>query len=513
MNKAKKNILLFFLLSGILILLIPIFNYTIDRYRIFAAINGNVKEFYVRKDKKEEYIRNDRVTPVGYLVNHDHKFDSFIFGSSRVHNFDIERLGSNWYKLNYNSGIIYEHYHNIKVLLENKVKIKNIILTIDLFTLNLTKSNSSDGDKKYLYPISLKEWTSFIYKYLFKKIDYKDVTMYKKSDYVLENIEKFYIRNYPIYNLHVYNKPNNYIKKQKVDKKLSKIGMDFNLNIIKKIKKIAAENNITLKIIIMPSHYKNLYSYDLNNLLYFKKNLLDIVHNYYDFSLPHNYLIDNHFWHETVHYSSIVNTDIINLIMSTNQLCENFGEMITKKNFSMLKSKYLLGSEDIKKIKTYDNNLKIDKSFYTIEKINLKNKNFSNSCMDIIAKIAKIAKMNKITINDLEAIKKALNKFYTENGFYPISKGFDGVYSKFGYSGKDWIKGLSPTYIKELPIDPRLHKNNSQQYFYKSNGKDYKLIAHEPVNCHPVKTSNPELIDIKRDCWAYGFWTEKAKNW
>lgn len=114
---------------------------------------------------------------------------------------------------------------------------------------------------------------------------------------------------------------------------------------------------------------------------------------------------------------------------------------------------------------------------------------------------------------DLTMIKKALERYYQNNQKYPISSGYDGLYTKWGKEGKNWIKGLSPKYIKSLPRDPRNINDGGKQYLYKSNGKDYKLIVHSPEDCKTVKAIHPKLIDPKRDCYAYGFWTDRAQEW
>jgi len=119
----------------------------------------------------------------------------------------------------------------------------------------------------------------------------------------------------------------------------------------------------------------------------------------------------------------------------------------------------------------------------------------------------------KKRLEDLTQLKEALEKYHKDYGNYPVSSGYDGLYTQYGKSGKEWIKGLSPNYIKSLPRDPRNTNNGSQQYLYKSNGKDYKLIAHGIEDCQSVKLKHLELIDLRRDCWAYGYWTEGAKTW
>lgn len=152
----------------------------------------------------------------------------------------------------------------------------------------------------------------------------------------------------------------------------------------------------------------------------------------------------------------------------------------------------------------------------------IKNQNFSISykeALDLTNKLEQkyndlIKKSNYIKrLEDLNKLKTALEKYYSDNGEYPLSQGFDGIYSKWGYSGNDWIKGLSPKYINKLPIDPRNTNDPNLQYLYKSNGKDYKLISHSPEDCKGVEKLNNILIDPLRKCWAYGFWTDGAKDW
>ncbi len=152
----------------------------------------------------------------------------------------------------------------------------------------------------------------------------------------------------------------------------------------------------------------------------------------------------------------------------------------------------------------------------------IKNPNFNLSYEEAISLTNKLEqKYNSLVkksnyfkrLEDLNKLKIALENYYKDNGTYPLSKGFDGIYSKWGYSGNEWIKGLSPKYIDELPIDPRNTKDDTLQYLYQSNGKDYKLISHSPEDCKSVEKINKDFIDPSRKCWAYGFWTDGAKNW
>ncbi len=122
-----------------------------------------------------------------------------------------------------------------------------------------------------------------------------------------------------------------------------------------------------------------------------------------------------------------------------------------------------------------------------------------------------------IRVVDLHLISKALEKYKKTHRQYPISSepmiGWDGLYSAYGESKFNWIDGLVPLYIHKLPRDPRMNENPMQQYFYTSDGANYKLISHAPDDCEKVMVSYPELIDPQRGCGAYGFWTRPAMLW
>jgi hypothetical protein len=118
------------------------------------------------------------------------------------------------------------------------------------------------------------------------------------------------------------------------------------------------------------------------------------------------------------------------------------------------------------------------------------------------------------TKEDIFELEKALNKYYHDNKSYPKSSGgWDAIISIYGQSKGDWIPGLAPKYIKKLPVDPRKVKDPVKQYMYMSDGTNYKLIAHFPVGMNDIINEYPQLVDPRRPSWAFGVWTEAAKNW
>ncbi len=118
------------------------------------------------------------------------------------------------------------------------------------------------------------------------------------------------------------------------------------------------------------------------------------------------------------------------------------------------------------------------------------------------------------TLKDILDLKKALQLYYDKNKIYPKSSGgWDAVVANYGESRQDWIRGLAPEYIKILPADPRQSKDPGQQYMYNSDGINYKLIAHHPPGIEEIINMHPDLVDPARPSWAFGVWTEGAKNW
>lgn len=117
-------------------------------------------------------------------------------------------------------------------------------------------------------------------------------------------------------------------------------------------------------------------------------------------------------------------------------------------------------------------------------------------------------------VYDLVRITEALFEYKADRGAFPKSDNWDGYVSDWGRSGGElWIDGLATDYIKALPRDRRQVLAPAQQYLYKSDGKDFKLISHDPVDCNMLSKIEPSLIDPKRSCNAVGFWTQGAESW
>jgi len=124
---------------------------------------------------------------------------------------------------------------------------------------------------------------------------------------------------------------------------------------------------------------------------------------------------------------------------------------------------------------------------------------------------ASIAPETMQRIKDIEKLQEALFRFKKDNGYYPSTEGrWDGLYTTYGKSSEDWIPGLAPKYIDKLPRDPRNHAAMNEQYFYWSDGVDFKLIAHNTPDARIVQLVRPEMYDSAREGRSFGVWSPSA---
>ncbi|OYW89473.1 MAG: hypothetical protein B7Z22_00055 [Hyphomonas sp. 32-62-5] len=116
---------------------------------------------------------------------------------------------------------------------------------------------------------------------------------------------------------------------------------------------------------------------------------------------------------------------------------------------------------------------------------------------------------NRRRVSDLVTINDALKAYFKKNGSYPAASGLGGVMER----GAAWIPGLAPEFLPELPLDPVASTEaGGPQYVYASDGKDYKLLAH---NVSLVGSTSVEVLGVKIDMTrqptmenaSFGYWT------
>ncbi len=120
-------------------------------------------------------------------------------------------------------------------------------------------------------------------------------------------------------------------------------------------------------------------------------------------------------------------------------------------------------------------------------------------------------------IADLREVQKALELYYADHGSYPTTGGAwwgtepQGGVACYGNRGAGAIPGLVPAYISSIPRDP--NPSVGHCYLYRSDGKDYKFIAHQTMEA--CTAGQCPLQDPKRSGQRTSavFSSDRSRHW
>ena len=159
MKRLIGKIALVALLSAIPVAL---YNYFVDQY------------FVLRHDVKSmRVLPNERWVKTEYLIKNPAKYDSIVFGSSRVSQIPMDFInrhtGKNYYNMTVMAGVPSDFLQMLKILVRNKVAVKHLLIGLDIYSFE-----GASPDQFYraiMYPEPLRERLQQYFKYLFLPFD------------------------------------------------------------------------------------------------------------------------------------------------------------------------------------------------------------------------------------------------------------------------------------------------------------------------------------------------------
>jgi len=273
---------------------------------------------------------NKNVLKVHYILENKTKYDSFIFGSSRVGSINPLKIANGkYYNMTYSEGIPKEHLLNIQLFLNKGVKIKNLLIGLDEFSYQVSfKKHQHQALTKAYYEATHTPFINY-YRELYLRFplgeDRHHIAKKIKhsKNYFSMDISK-QTKNYQnamkAFNKAKFTTPK-HINNKIFDKPTYYSGntLTSTLKDIQKIKNLCKRNSIKCNFFINPMHHKT-YEYTNHKLLKeFKKGLSKIT-SFYDFSIQSPLSHDNSYWHETSHYTLEVGDMIINTIYNKKSL-------------------------------------------------------------------------------------------------------------------------------------------------------------------------------------------------
>ncbi len=324
MGYQKFNIIFFSTLLAALCIC-GIINYVLDPYTIFH------EDF---RDLTRE--PNGHFIKMKYLVKNPSRYDSFLFGSSRVGHIDTEKIpGGRFYNVYYSEGLPAEFLSNINILLDSGVPVKNVLIGLDEFSYKIDPESHNDTGLRQPYGTTMQNFR-FYCRYLF----------HLPSTAALKDR----LKGSPIgivYDFHKTGLPLHMQVDEKIEKdRESHTGAQgFQIPLlhyegnriaqtiadIEKIKHLCDSRGIKLILFINPIHKTALLHSDLSQFEEFKRKLAS-VSGFFDFSGCNSITTDNYYYYETTHYRYLVGDLMIQRMFDRDAAAvpSDFGIFVTK---------------------------------------------------------------------------------------------------------------------------------------------------------------------------------------
>lgn len=336
---SKKFLVIFGSIALIILGCNAYINHKYDMYGVFDKEFGKYRPSYL----------NERFAKMDYLL-HDGKgkYDTFIFGSSRVQKFNPKLFSDSAYNLGYSAGLPFDYLRDLKTLVASGIKIKKIYLAIDDFSykrlpeevssnINFVGYSGFSDNLKYKTALLLRFPEKEQYKYMQNKLDVYKLKYNINIDGSVDaqgtdNDSDIDLKNYVIDER--FKKPTVYSERNKRTQAVIKE--------IKEFKRICEINKIELIVFMNPTHIVTYLNDDINNLNEFKRELAKIV-DFYDFSTINFITKNNYFWVETSHTRYFVSDIIIKRLLepkNTIPHIKGFGIYLTSNNIDEYISEY-----------------------------------------------------------------------------------------------------------------------------------------------------------------------------
>ena len=291
----------------------------------------------LRKDYDHMFIcPNERYVKTDYILNNPEKYDSYLFGSSRVSQIPVEMInratGDRIYNMTYIAGVVPDHLYILKLFLKRKVRIKNIIIGLDYYTF--TAMPIENQVRNIMYPETLRERIDFYYTYLTLEPDsimFKEIRFDgKEAAYDLTGTGGYhFIKREKLLALD----PRKHEKKFKqpfstacanrLEQTLAEIG---------EIIQLCGKNNINLTFFINPD---NLNMYLCEDIAFMNqvRMRLALFTDYWDFSGANSVTENNINYIDPIHYRKKVGGMMVeNMYQDNAYPLSGFGVLVTKTN-------------------------------------------------------------------------------------------------------------------------------------------------------------------------------------
>ncbi len=321
----KRLIPKIIILAVISVLPLLIYNLVLDPYSV------------LRKDYKNMIVcPNERIAKTDFILRNPGRYDSLLFGSSRVSQIPVEVLnretGGRWYNMTFVSGVVAENLEILKLFVKRRVPVKNMMIGLDYFSFQMLPLQNQI--RTIMYPETPRERLKFYYTFLTLEPDsgmlyevrfdgksaYYDLEGTGEYDFIKkeENLRLRPEEHDPKFKLPVF-----VVCKNRIPDTLAEI---------REIIAICRENNIALQFFINPGHVSSYLCDDIGFQNQVRAELAALT-DFWDFSRPSSITMDNFNYVDIIHYRKKIGSLLAERVSGRGMnVPKDFGYLVTKEN-------------------------------------------------------------------------------------------------------------------------------------------------------------------------------------
>jgi hypothetical protein len=296
--------------------------------------------FHYKNIRDNGVSPNDRYIKMRYILDNPDKFDSFLFGSSRVGGINVESITqANYYNMTYPSGLPQNHFENIEVMIKKNIVPQTVLMGIDDIVCRYIPEQLNKEMHRIAYPSKAVQnklaYLGFLIKYLNPVVlqSLPIIRRYKGNNIIYRKI--FYENG----SWHIFENATNPFEcnweNAKGDTSPYNYGIDNAIKDIQSIIDLCNQHNIKLIIFTNPLHkltYQQAVEYGYIDFLARLSEMTD----FYNFSGINDVTTNNDYYRETSHYKLTAGDLIIDAIFNNRTdsklLSQGFGLYVTSEN-------------------------------------------------------------------------------------------------------------------------------------------------------------------------------------
>ncbi len=286
-----------------------------------------------------------------YLLSGKGRFDSLLFGSSRVNFIDTAKVpGGAYYNYWYPEGVPAEHLAYVKLLLERGMKIRNIAVGLDDFSYMVDPEVHRNNLQRQPHPLVsgksrlvfyreyflhgskfVRNLKKFVLHAFLKRGSVRDA----KGSFDVYETGRMYL---PLWEERIERDPVGHVKEEFFSEPKHYEGdrIEATLRDIRELANVAGRNGIRLTMFINPIHRTTYLDTNLSQLFTFKKRLAQIT-DYYDFSGLNPVTTNNYYYYETSHYRPMIGDMMMKRMFGYPPVAviPGFGTLVTRENIEV----------------------------------------------------------------------------------------------------------------------------------------------------------------------------------